>query len=41
MKTKESLAQEKIEFGMRQISRNGADLLVNGKTVFLRGTMEC
>ena len=25
MKTKESLAQEKIEFGMRQIGRNGAD----------------
>lgn len=41
MKTKESLAQEKIEFGMRQISRNGADLLVNGKKVFLRGTLEC
>lgn len=41
MKTKESLAQEKIEFGMRQIGRNGADLLVNGKKVFLRGTLEC
>ena len=26
---------------MRQISRNGADLLVNGKKVFLRGTLEC
>lgn len=41
IKAGESLAQENIDFGMRQISRNGADLLINDKKVFLRGTLEC
>lgn len=28
-------------FGMREFSRNQSDLLLNGKKVFLRGTLEC
>lgn len=30
-----------VDFGMRQISRNQSDLLMNGKKTFLRGTLEC
>lgn len=30
-----------VDFGMRQISRNQSELLVNGKKTFLRGTLEC
>lgn len=41
MKAGENLVQEKTDFGMREVSRNGADLLINDKKVFLRGTLEC
>lgn len=36
-----SQSKETVGFGMRQISRNQSDLLVNGKKIFLRGTLEC
>ncbi len=34
-------AKRSITFGMREISRSGANLLLNGNKVFLRGTLEC
>lgn len=33
--------EERVDFGMRQISHNQSDLLINGKKIFLRGTLEC
>lgn len=38
---KDDVARESVTFGMREISRKGSDLLVNGQKVFLRGTLEC
>lgn len=38
---KGDVAREAVTFGMRDIARQGADLLVNGQNVFLRGTLEC
>lgn len=34
-------AKGSTKFGMREFSRNQSDLLLNGKKVFLRGTLEC
>ncbi|WP_337940278.1 sugar-binding domain-containing protein [Parabacteroides sp.] len=34
-------AKGSVRFGMREFSRNQSDLLLNGKKVFLRGTLEC
>lgn len=34
-------AKGSTKFGMREFSRNHSDLLLNGKKVFLRGTLEC
>lgn len=36
-----SKSNECVDFGMRQVTRNQSDLLVNGKKIFLRGTLEC
>lgn len=33
--------EKQVDFGMRQLSRNRSDLLVNDKKIFLRGTLEC
>lgn len=38
---KDDVARESVTFGMREITRKGSDLLVNGQKVFLRGTLEC
>lgn len=34
-------AKKSVQFGMREFNRNQSDLLLNGKKVFLRGTLEC
>ncbi len=31
----------RIKFGMREISKQGTQLTINGKALFLRGTLEC
>lgn len=36
-----SKVEERVDFGMREVSNHQADLLINGKKVFLRGTLEC
>jgi len=41
LKTSSSDVSAEIPFGMREISREGSDLLLNGKKTFLRGTLEC
>ena len=41
VKTEHLETTEHMAFGMRQIEREGADILMNGKKVFLRGTLEC
>ena len=41
IRTAQGETAEKVEFGMRQISRDSSDLLLNGKKIFLRGTLEC
>lgn len=37
----EEKTKEQVTFGMRQISTDKSDLLINGKKIFLRGTLEC
>lgn len=37
----ENKAKECVDFGMRQVSKRQAELLMNGKKIFLRGTLEC
>lgn len=37
----ENKAKECVDFGMRQVSNRQSDLLINGKKIFLRGTLEC
>lgn len=34
-------ASQRVGFGMRQVSHRQSDLLMNGKKIFLRGTLEC
>lgn len=34
-------AQKSVDFGFREVSSEGTDILVNNKPVFLRGTLEC
>lgn len=41
VKNDDDVARESVTFGMREITRQGSDLLVNGQKVFLRGTLEC
>lgn len=33
--------QEVVDFGFRRLERKGSSLLLNGKEIFLRGTLEC
>lgn len=41
VRTGQEGANGHVEFGMRHISRDSSDLLLNGKKIFLRGTLEC
>lgn len=34
-------AQKECRFGMREIRRDQSDILLNGRRIFLRGTLEC
>lgn len=34
-------AEKRISFGLREISKRGTQIIINGKPVFLRGTVEC
>lgn len=33
--------EKKVEFGMREFTTNGTQFTINGRPVFLRGTLEC
>lgn len=33
--------EKKVSFGLREVSRQGRQLLINGRKLFLRGTLEC
>lgn len=37
----EGKESQNVTFGMRQVTSNGKDMLVNGRRVFLRGTLDC
>lgn len=41
VKSGKNSATERVDFGMREVGNRRSDLLVNGKKVFLRGTLEC
>lgn len=41
IRTKQSETTEQVVFGMRQLARDSSALLLNGKKIFLRGTLEC
>lgn len=37
----DNLAKESVSFGMRRIHADRSSLLINGRSLFLRGTLEC
>ena len=37
----DNLAKESVSFGMRRIPADRSSLLINGRSLFLRGTLEC
>lgn len=41
LKVKKYHSSKRMTFGMREIKRQGASVLVNGKKMFMRGTLEC
>lgn len=41
VEAEKSKAETCVDFGMREISNRQSDLLINGKKIFLRGTLEC
>lgn len=41
LKSKKFKSCKNVDFGMREISRRGASMLINGNPLFLRGTLEC
>lgn len=41
LKVSEGKNSEEVTFGMREVSADGKALLVNGRKVFLRGTLDC
>lgn len=41
IRTKQGETAENVVFGMRQLTRDSSALLLNGKKIFLRGTLEC
>ena len=41
IRTGQNETEESVEFGMRQLARDSSDLLLNGRKIFLRGTLEC
>ena len=38
---RKSGVEEKVEFGMREITTSGKSIQINGEDIFLRGTLEC
>ncbi len=41
LRTKEGISEKIIDFGMREFTAKGKQLLMNSKPVFLRGTLDC
>lgn len=41
IRTGQNETEKSVEFGMRQLARDSSDLLLNGRKIFLRGTLEC
>lgn len=41
MNVSDGKSSKAITFGMREVSTNGKSLLVNGRKIFLRGTLDC
>lgn len=41
VKSGKNSAKERVDFGMREVGNHRSDLLINGRKVFLRGTLEC
>jgi hypothetical protein len=41
LKTSGGISEKIEDFGMRNLSSNGKQILLNGKAIFLRGTLEC
>ena len=41
LKTSQGKDSRQIDFGMREVKRDGKQLTINGKPLFLRGTLEC
>lgn len=41
LKSKAGIEEKAVDFGMREISYEGTQLTINGKPLFLRGTLDC